>query len=692
MAEPSVWEMDVTAVAGIAPARRAQLERLGIRTVGDLLWHLPHRYEEFSGWKRIADLVEGQIQTVIGEVVEITGRQSARGREIVSVVVTDDGASMLEAVWFNQPWRTEKFHYGQVVALTGKVRWFRDHWQMSMPDVQPAETTALESRYQIVPVYPLTEDLPAESLRRLIAKAVERFAGKLDELLPPELRHRRSLPTIAEAIRQVHMPKSLDEAQRGRRRLVYEELLILQLALAVRRRDFRLNRKAPIIQVTTKIDHRIRRLFPFRLTGDQDKAIADIVRDLGQERPMQRLLQADVGAGKTVVAVYALLAAIANGYQVAMMAPTEVLVRQHWRTIENLLQHSRVRRVLLTGSIPPRSKRIALDEIERGTADLIVGTTALVQEAVRFRNLGLVVVDEQHKFGVEQRARIRSLGVEPHYLVMTATPIPRTLALTTFGDLDVTTIKEMPPGRHPVQTSWVYERERSEVYDRIVQKLRQGRQLFIVCPLVEESERLQLKNAEQVYQELQTGPLGEFRIGLIHGRMDDRAKDDVMLQFRQGKIQVLVSTLVIEVGVDVPNATLMIIEHADRFGLSQLHQLRGRIARGTEPGECYCFADNITPEAEQRLSIFVRTQDGFRLAEEDAKLRGLGEFFGTRQHGWGDLRIADLQRDRDVLLEARHDAFHLVKNDPGLADPEHQLLRQTLVRRYGESLRLAEIG
>jgi ATP-dependent DNA helicase RecG len=448
--------------------------------------------------------------------------------------------------------------------------------------------------------------------------------------------------------------------------------------------------KAPALVNTRAIDERIRRLFPFELTRDQNRAVVDICRDMAKEEPMQRLLQADVGAGKTAVAVYALLLAVAHKYQAALMAPTEVLARQHWRTLSAYLAHSRVRKLLLTGGT--KDRKAALGEIRMGQVDLVVGTQAIIQKDVEFARLGLVVIDEQHRFGVAQRAQIRKLGEDPHYLVMTATPIPRTVALTVFGDLDVSIIREMPPGRRPVVTRWVQPDKRAKLEGHLADEVRKGRQLYVVCPLVAESESSDIKAAEQTFDALQRGAFRDFHVGLLHGRMDDRAKDSVMTRFVSGEIQVLVTTSVIEVGVDVPNATLMVIEHADRFGLSQLHQLRGRVSRGPVAGECYVFAEAESDDTKRRLRMFTRTTDGFALAEEDVKLRGIGEFFGTRQHGLGELRLGNLVSDADLLTLAREDAFRLVAADPALQAPEHQPLRRTVLAKYGRTLDLAEIG
>lgn len=683
---------DIACLKRLAPSRLDQLAKLGIRTIGDLLFHFPRTYEDLRSIQRIAQLTPDVVHTVQGEVVEIEGRHLADGRTVIQIVISDDGKTCLEGTWFNQPYMTRRFRYGQRVSFTGKAKWFRDHWQMSNPRVQALDGTEQAETPGIVPVYPLTEELRGEHLRPLIRLAVDRHAHCLVDVLPPEVRARRRFPGVLQAMRDVHFPSTMEAAQGAKRRFVYEEFLLLQLGLVLRRRELRDGQRAPVLKTTPLIDERIRRLFPFKLTADQDRAIADLTRDLASDRPMQRLLQADVGAGKTAVAVYALLVAVANQHQAIFMAPTEVLAQQHWRTLEKYLAHSRVRRLLLTGALTTKERKAALTDIREGRLDLVVGTQALVQEDVQFARLGVVVIDEQHKFGVNQRARVRRLGVDPHYLVMTATPIPRTMALTVFGDLDVSTIRELPPGRMPVQTRLVPPAQRERLHGRLRQELGKGRQGYVICPLVEESETLALKAATETYTDLQSGPFRDFRLGLLHGRLDDHEKDAVMQQFRDRAIQLLVCTSVVEVGVDVPNATVLVIEHAERFGLSQLHQLRGRISRGTTPGECYLFAEPGNDDAKERLRAFIRTTDGFALAEADAWLRGIGEFFGTRQHGLGELRHADVLGDSDLLQLARKDAIAMVGEDAGLRRDEHSLLRRAVLERYGKTLELSEVG
>jgi ATP-dependent DNA helicase RecG len=708
-------------VKGVGPARFELLQRLGITTIGDLLFFFPRSYEDLSDRRPIRELQEGQIQTCVGEVVELEGRTTQRGQGVLSVVLSDKSGVVLEGVWFNQSFMARRFHHGQRVAFSGKPTWFRDHWQMNKPQVtwldqvaQAAPAAAADADLKVQPVYPLTAGLYADAMRRIQKQVAEKYADFVPERLPARMRTQHKLPNMGQTLRDIHFPNTLAEATRARRRLVYEEFLILQVALALRRRDVRTKALAPKLQITKSIDEHIRRLFPFDLTRDQNRAITAVCKDLAGEKPMQRLLQADVGAGKTAVAVYGLLLAVAHKHQSAIMAPTEVLARQHWRTLNQYLAKSRVRRQLLTGGLTDKERRIALAEIRMGNVDLVVGTQALIQKDVEFAKLGLVVIDEQHRFGVQQRLQFRrlgeSLGESPHYLVMTATPIPRTVALTVFGDLDVSVIREMPPGREPVQTRWVAEKQREKLEEHLRIELAKGRQLYLVCPLVEnDSEpgtesvvspraqgerpaRTPRDSAEQTYRLVKNGAFKDFSVGLLHGRMKDDDKDAVMTRFRSGEVQVLVCTTVIEVGVDVPSATLMVIEQGDRFGLSQLHQLRGRVSRGPVAGECYVFAEAVSEETTRRLRLFVRIRDGFALAEEDVRLRGMGEFFGTRQHGLGELRVANLVSDADLLQLAREDAFALIGADPGLRDPAHAGIRTAVLEKYGQTLDLAEIG
>lgn len=675
---------------GVGPRRGELLAKLGINTVGDLLFHFPRSFDDLSNVTAIDAILAGEMQTIIGEVCDMNSKELNDGRRVMSVAIADAKGRIVAGTWFNV-W-PRQFRYGQRVAFSGKPKWFRDHWSIQHPRVELLDAADTGPNQNVIPVYPLTENLRSDDLRNHIREALTVGAAHVEEIVPMPLLDKHRFPTVERALWEIHFPEVVAQGLHAKKRFIYEEFLVLQTALAARRRDLRDRLPAPRLPVDTVIDAHIRKLFPFALTGDQDRAVRAICKDLAGEKPMQRLLQADVGAGKTAVAVYALLVAIANKHQVALMAPTEVLVQQHWRTVERMLEKSRVRRLLLTGGLSQRERQVAHEAIRNGDVDLVVGTQALVQDDVAFAKLGLAVIDEQHKFGVHQRAKIRKLGGQAHYLVMTATPIPRTIALTVFGDLDVSVLREMPPGRQPVKTRWHSDAERERIYEDIKKRLREGRQAFVVCPLVEESETLDLKAAEAVFAELRDGEFKEFRVGLLHGKMASDEKDRVMAEFAAGRVDVLVATLVVEVGIDIPNATVMLIEHAERFGLSQLHQLRGRVSRGTSPGECHLFTGSITDDAKERLKIFTRTADGFQLAEEDARLRGLGEFFGTRQHGIGDLEIGDLLHDSELLETARADAWRVIVDDPGLKLSEHTALRRAVLERYGQVLDLAEIG
>ena len=675
---------------GVGPARAKLLERLGLDAVRDVLFFFPRDYQEISE-RDVDQLEEGKFQSVRGVVEDIDLRNTFAGGCILGVSIRCR-TGQLRGIWFNQPFMREKFTFGQRVMLSGKPKYEGLVWQMSHPQVVVLDAEEDEPPAKILPIYPLTEGLQQWQIRKIVRTVLETYAERLDEVFPDEYLRRHDLWPLSQALPQVHFPSDQESLDCARRRLVYQELFILQLALAVRRQQQHDQRKAPSLEASAKIDARIRRLFPFELTGGQQKAIAEIVADMAGPRPMNRLLQGDVGSGKTVVAVYAMLLAVAHGYQAVLMAPTEVLARQHALTIERMLSASQVRRAQLTGGLTTTQRAALLQLIAAGEVDIVVGTQAIIQEDVSFAKLGLVVIDEQHKFGVRQRAILKQAGPDPHYLVMTATPIPRSVTMTLFGDLDVSTLRDSPPGRQKVNTYLASEEQRAKWWDFFRKKLREGRQGFIVTPLVDESETADVASIAERYETLANGELEAFRLGLIHGRMTAAEKDAVMDHFRSGDVQVLVSTSVVEVGVDVPNATLMTIESGHRFGLAQLHQLRGRISRGRFPGFCCVFGDPQTAESRERLKAFVASTDGFELAETDFKLRGPGDIFGTRQHGLPPLRIADLLRDQTLLEEARRDAQSLVTADPGLSLELHAKLRRMMLVRYGKALELGDVG
>jgi len=653
---------------GVGPQRAELLGRLGLRTAADVLFFFPRDYQDLTDLRDIEDLEEDKLQSVCGVVedVELRGT-STPGRSVLGVLVRR-GTGYLRAVWFNQPFMRDQFDYGQRVMFSGKPKHRGLVWEMHHPKVQHLAEDEEEPEGKILPVYPLTEGLQQWQLRRITRGVLDGCAELLGEAFPESYLKQHDLWPIRRAIEEIHFPGSHEGLAKARRRFVYQELFVLQLALALKRRQQHDQRRAPALEATAQIDARIRRLFPFELTAAQQQAIAEIAADMAVPLP------------------------VAHGHQAVLMAPTEVLARQHALTLNQWLAASQVRRALLTGGLTSAKRTALLEQIAAGEIDVVVGTQAVIQQDVRFAKLGLVVIDEQHKFGVRQRATLKYAGLDPHYLVMTATPIPRTVTMTLFGDLDVSTLRESPPGRQPVGTYLAGEEKRAKWWDFFREKLREGRQGYVVTPLVEESEERSAASLAETYESLANGELEEFRLGLIHGRMPPAEKDAAMDNFRRGEIQVLVCTSVVEVGVDVPNATLMTIESGEWFGLAQLHQLRGRISRGRYPGFCCVFADPQTDDSRKRLDAFTSTTNGFELAEIDFAIRGPGDLFGTQQHGLPPFRIADLSRDHDLLTEARHDAQSLITADPGLAKPEHAKLRKQMVGRYGEALELADVG
>ncbi len=672
---------------GVGPDRAPLFRKLGIRTAAELLFHFPRDYQDLTELCDVADFEDGANVSVVGVVEDIDQRGTATG-SITGVLIRQD-AGHVRGVWFNQAYMRDKFRFGQTVLFSGKVQYRGLAWEMSHPRVQWLQDGA-EAAGEILPVYPLCEGLKQEQVRRAMKHVLATYVDDLEEVFPAEFLESHQLGLIKQALPQLHFPANMEMLQAARRRFIYQELLVMQLGLALRRQASQQEQATPL-PTTAQINARIFRLFPFELTPGQKQVIAEVAHDMARSRPMNRLLQGDVGSGKTVIAVYAMLLAVANGHQAALMAPTEILARQHFATLQRYLHGGQVRVALLSGSLTAKERQQTLAALAAGNLDLIVGTQALVQEGVEFAKLGLVVIDEQHKFGVKQRAILRGSGIQPHYLVMTATPIPRTVSMTQFGDLDVCTLNESPPGRQPVQTYLVPEDKREKWWDFFRGKLREGRQGYVVTPRVEQDEN-NAASVEERYESLANGELEEFRLAMVHGRLPAEEKDARMEAFRRGDIQVLVCTTVVEVGVDVPNATLMVIEAGESFGLSQLHQLRGRVSRGAQPGLCAVFADPHTPESTARLEAFEKTIDGFRLAEIDFDLRGPGDLFSTQQHGLPPLYIADLSRDRVFLEEARRDAQQLVDEDPGLARAEFGLLRRMVLRRYGQVLELGDVG
>ncbi|HEX4132248.1 MAG TPA: ATP-dependent DNA helicase RecG [Pirellulales bacterium] len=683
---------------GVGPQRVEAFHRLGQVTARDLLFHFPRDYHDLIDLHSLDDLEEGKLLRLRGTVLDVDCRRT-RGRRSLVAALVRSGAGTLRALWFNQPFLREKVQVGQQVLLAGKPRFKEGSWQLVQPTVQWLDVEPEESTAKLLPVYPLTEGLKQFHVRRAVRAALELCVELLDEAFPPEYLAEHKLWPLRAAVPAIHFPADRAMLEHARRRFIYQELFMLQLALAIKHQQRRVLAAAPPLEATARIDARIRRLFPFELTAGQEQAIREVRADMARPHPMNRLLQGDVGSGKTAVAIDAVLLAVAHGYQAAIMAPTEILARQHAQTLGLLLSSSQVRWGCLVSGISSREREKMLADLRTGELDVVIGTQAILQHDVEFAKLALVVIDEQHKFGVRQRETLKRGSSGAHYLVMTATPIPRSIAMTMFGDLDVTTIRDAPPGRQPVHTYLAAAEQRERWWEFFRKHLRSGSQAYVIAPVVGSDDNEPpaldapaLASAEQMFEHLSHGPLEAFRLGLVHGRMSAAEKDAAMEAFRSGKTRVLVATTVVEVGVDVPNATLLTIEDGDRFGLAQLHQLRGRISRGNRPGYCCVFAEARTDDARERLDAFIRTTDGFELAEIDFRLRGPGDLLGTQQHGLPPLRIADLRRDLDILNEARADARQMVMVDPGLGQPAHQRLRKMMLTRYGRVLELGDVG
>jgi len=682
----------VQTLPGVTENLARLLRRLGLRTARDLLFDFPRDYEDLTRVCRIIDIDGSGPVSICGVVEESELRKLAGDRSVLAALVRD-ATSVLRAVWFNQPYILNRLARGQRVMLSGTVKRQGLCWQMSHPRMVNLGQGPDPTRGEMLPVYGLTEGLAQARLRKLIRQVVEELADEMPDVLPDALRDQRQLWPLARSLRAIHLPRDQEDVTQSHKRFVYQELLTLELALALRRWHLQRSQNASALTATSKIDARICRLFPFELTVDQRRAIDEIAADMGRTLPMSRLLQGEVGSGKTVVAEYAMLLAVAYGCQAVLMAPTEVLAQQHFRTLTEDLHQSRVRIELFTGGLTETQRAQVLEKVQSGQIDILIGTQALLHEQIAFPHLGLVVIDEQHKFGVRQRAALKSAGVDPHYLVMTATPIPRTVAMSLFGDLDCSTLRESPPGRQNVHTYVATEEQREQWWSFVRGKLQEGRQAYVITPRVEETEDALQTSVETVYETLVNGPLEAFRVDMIHGRMSAAQKDSAMSAFRRAETQVLVATAVIEVGVNVPNATVMTIEGGERFGLAQLHQLRGRVRRGKFPGYVTVFAQPATREARDRLDAFVRSTDGFELAEIDFTLRGPGDLFGISQHGMPPLRMADLQRDHEALIQARDDALQLVFG-PAAAyfSDAYAALRERVIARYGESLELGDVG
>ncbi len=708
---------EITAVPGVGPSVASKLHSLGIRTIRDLLFYFPRQHRDYSKLEKITNIPLGEVSTTLGLIWEVETVRTSKGLARTIATISDD-TGKLRVTWFNQPYLQKQLQAakGSYLVVTGVKQRFGNKVEFNVKSYELPEQGDLLNTGRLVPTYALTEGLNAKSLRRFTKWVVDRYAAMIPEYLPTSVHSAARLMPLPEAVSQMHYPENEQALQAARLRLGFDELFLIQLGMQERRsrwqheapqgNAFKIDFDKILIDTSDLTDFTSEEIaredtqrnstlpgntlwsmlatdkpfeetLPFRFTEAQRRVIIEIFADLAQSQPMCRLLQGDVGAGKTAVAAAALLMTVLNGYQGAIMAPTELLAEQHAQSIGSMLEPFGIRTVLLTGSLRQRERTLGRAAIENGEAMVAIGTHALIQEDVNFARLGLVIVDEQHRFGVEQRDILRQKGVHPHMLVMTATPIPRTLALTVYGDLDVSVIDQMPPGRQKIISRWRSGARREEANRLITQQASEGRQVFIICPLIEESESLAVKAATVEYERLSREVFPNFRLGLLHGSMKAAEKDQVMRHFRDGELDILVATSVIEVGIDVPNATVMVIEDADRFGLSQLHQFRGRVGRGNHQSYCYVLSSDASIQAQERLEVFQSTDDGFRLAEADLRLRGAGDFFGVRQSGVPELRIADLSNTRLVEL-TRTLAAKLWESDPYLCKPEHAALRERM--------------
>ena len=700
---------------GVGTARAEKLVRLELVTASDALMHFPREYRDFSGAHAVADFCEGEHASIAGEVTSVAARTTAGGRPLLTVLLACKDGSV-RAAWFNMPFMNRRFAAGMRVVIAGMPKKSGLIWEFNHPEVRWLSSEEQPHASDWLAIYPLAEGVPQAVVRAAVQAALTHVADLPAEAFPPDVLAAKSLLPIGEALREIHCPSSQSMIDAARRRFVYQELFMLQLALRMHRERQQRDHAAPTIDIDARLDSRIRARFPFPFTPAQRRVCGEIAADMRCPRPMNRLLQGDVGSGKTAVAIYAMLAVAATPvkmdgdpsapeepttaakpaekplrHQAAIMAPTELLARQHMATLERLLAGSGVEVQLLVGGQPAKERKRILARMQSGEVGIVVGTQALVcGETAKFRNLGLVVIDEQHRFGVLQRATLQQGGTDPHVLVMTATPIPRTIAHAVYGDLDVSVLDEQPPGRQPVRTYRVGPEQLDQWWQFCCKKLAEGRQGYVVVPAVDESKR-ELASISSTLEALANGPLEAFRLGLVHGRMKPKEKAAIMDSFRAGEIDVLLATSVIEVGIDVPQATIMTILDADSFGLAQLHQLRGRVARGATQGICGAVtasADASIP----RIEAFVATTDGFALAEQDLVLRGPGELVGTRQSGAPPMYLADLLRDSSVVAEARRDALELFARDPSLSAPSWSRLRELILKRWGEQLGLGKVG
>ena len=672
------WTRSIQYIKGVGPAKANLLTKLDIFTIGDLLEHYPRRYEDRSQLKKINSLTDGQIETFRGKVISSVESKPRPGLRLTKIAVSDC-SGVAQLVWFNQPHVKKKYQPGMDVLVSGKVKLLYQV-EVHNPEIELILESEPLDTGRIIPVYPANENTNQRFLRNLISKVLHDYQDGY-EILPAKIIEQYSLLDRRAAFENIHFPSNMELLAQARRRLVFEELYLLQCGLLFLKKQHRNTHVGIKHGLDGSLSVQARERLPFMLTDDQQQVLNEVKLDMEDSAPMQRLIQGDVGSGKTVIAALALLKTVENGYQGAMMVPTEILAEQHFKTLSELFMPMGIKVGMLTGKLTRKARELVLSKLREGLVDMVIGTHALIQDAVEFKYLGLVITDEQHRFGVRQRGILREKGKMPDVLVMTATPIPRTMALTVYGDLDVSSIKQLPPGRKPIRTFVRSSDRRQLVYQFILDEVKNGRQAYIVCPLVEESDKIDAQSAIELHEQLVQTHLKDVACGLVHGKMKSADKDIVMNAFYSGKIQVLVATTVIEVGVNVPNATVMVIEGAERFGLAQLHQLRGRIGRGEYQSYCILLSDNKSPDTQERLAIMTNTNDGFILAEEDLKLRGPGQFFGTRQHGLPDLKIADIISDISIFIEAKHAAEETI-----VRPDEFNSIRSVLGKRFGQDI------
>ncbi|MFH0984258.1 MAG: ATP-dependent DNA helicase RecG [Candidatus Omnitrophota bacterium] len=651
---PEVGELRY--IKGVGPKRSLVFQKIGIHSVRDLLYLFPRRYEDRSHFASLDNLPLNESVTCRGEIMDVKFKP-IRGMPLVEILIGDNSGT-IPAVWFNQPYLKRLFECGQRVILYGKSELYKNRIQMSNPEFEIVDSPEAESLHtgRITPIYPLTEGLFQRSLRTTLKEAIEHHLGGIVDALPEDLRNELDLMELVPALREMHFPGSFEMLEKARRRIVFDEFFSFELQLFLKVRARKTQHQAMAIQGASNAIAEFRKFLPFELTQSQEQAILDLIRDLGQTIPMNRLLQGDVGSGKTVVAAFAFLVAHRAGLQAAFLIPTEILAEQHYRTLLKFLEPLGIHPELLTKSTETDKRARLIAELKQGRVSIVIGTHALLQEDVRFKNLGLLVVDEQHKFGVHQRNQLLQKMPRPHQLIMTATPIPRTLALTTYADLDISIMKELPRGRQPIHTYWITRKKQPEVFAHMATRLLKGEQAYVVFPMIEETEKKDLRAAKSEFEILRKTVFSKFRMGLVHGKLERSERESIMRAFSRREIDILVATSVIEVGVDQPNATMMIIENAERFGLAQLHQLRGRIGRGKLESDCFLFGEPSTDEGKIRLRLLTKLTDGFLIADEDLKLRGQGDLWGTRQSGEPLFRVAHPVRDEAILLQARAEA------------------------------------